>query len=355
MLGKIGSLFVLALLILASCQKEPALSSQMEESFYVRNGQADIPAFVYGNGASKVFILVVHGGPGGNGLDYRGGTYSELLEEKYAMVYTDQRHQGNSHGHLTKSEVTIDAMVEDLHATVKTLKKRYGNDISVFMMGHSWGGTLGTAYMIKDDYQQELAGWIEVDGAHDIPLLHIELIKMIQTIGGEELAAGNNVDDWNEMIDFVNAIDTNNIANNQGLLTSEQGGTLNGYGHRIEDLLAQLKHSDGASPGTFNYLFLTPSNPSISALSGIQLPRAFMEEVESTALTNDLYKITIPTLLQWGKYDFVVPPALGYSAFDKIGSTNKYLKIYEYSAHSPMNNEPDLFVTDIITFVETYK
>ncbi|MFT5821143.1 MAG: pimeloyl-ACP methyl ester carboxylesterase [Crocinitomix sp.] len=348
MLGKIGSLFVLVVLILGSCQKEPAVSTQMEESFYVRNGQVDIPAFVYGNGASKVFILVVHGGPGGNGLEYRGGTYSEQLEKKYAMVYTDQRHQGNSHGHLTDSEITVDAMVEDLHLTVTTLKERYGNDISIFMMGHSWGGTLGTAYMIKDDYQSELAGWIEVDGAHDIPKLNIELIKMIQTIGGDEVAAGNNVTDWNEMIGFVNGLDTNNI-------TTDQGGTLNGYGHRIEALLSQLHHSEGASSGLLKTLFLSPNNPAISGLSGLQLPQAFMNEVEATSMTNDLYKITIPTLLQWGKYDFVVPPALGYSAFDKISSTHKYLKIYEHSAHSPMNNEPDLFVADIVTFIETYK
>ncbi len=348
MLGRIGSLLGVVFVLLTACQKEPAVSTQMEESFYVRNGDADIPAFVYGNGASKVFILVVHGGPGGNGLEYRGGTYSEQLEEKYAMVYTDQRHQGNSHGHLAESEVTIDAMVEDLHLTVKTLKERYGNDISIFMMGHSWGGTLGTAYMIKEDYQNELAGWIEVDGAHDIPMLNIELVKMIQTIGGEELAAGNNTADWTEMIDFVNGLDTNNI-------TSDQGGTLNGYGHRIEGLLSQLHESNGASPGLLNYLFFTPNNPATSGLSGLVLPKAFMDEVEAKSMTDDLHKITIPTLLQWGKYDFVVPPALGYSAFDKISSTNKYLKIYEHSAHSPMNNEPDLFVKDIVTFIDTYK
>jgi pimeloyl-ACP methyl ester carboxylesterase len=85
------------------------------------------------------------------------------------------------------------------------------------------------------------------------------------------------------------------------------------------------------------------------------LPEAFLKEVELAAYTNEMHKITIPTLLQWGKYDFVVPPALGYSAYDEIGAVNKYLKIYEHSAHSPMNNEPDLFVKDIITFVETYK
>lgn len=345
---RIVSAIVILSALLMSCKKEAQVSTQMEETFYVRNNGSDMPAFVYGNGASKVFIVVLHGGPGGSGLEYRGGTYSEQLEEKYAMVYWDQRHQGNSHGHLKDEDVTIDAMVEDTHVLIKTLKERYGNDISVFLMGHSWGGTLGTAYMIKNDYQHELKGWIEVDGAHDIPMLNVELVKMIQTIGGEEVAAGNNVADWEEMINFVNTLDTNNI-------TFDQSGTLNGYGHRIEGLLSQLHHSNGENPSIGNYLFFSPNNPAISGVSGAQLPAAFMNEVEKKSMTDDLHKITIPTLIQWGKYDFVVPPALGYSAYNRISSTNKYLKIYEHSAHSPMNNEPDLFVQDIVNFIETHK
>ena len=347
MKGIIG-LMIAVSTVLISCKKEANISTAMEETFYVRSGGSDMPAFVYGNGSSKVFILVLHGGPGGSGLEYRGGSYSEQLEEKYAMVYWDQRHQGNSHGHLTANEVTIDAMVEDTRAVIKSLKDRYGQDISVFLMGHSWGGTLGTAYMIKENYQHELKGWIEVDGAHDIPMLNIELVKMIQTIGGQEVAAGNNISDWQEMIDYVNTLDTNNI-------TFEQSGTLNGYGHRIEGLLSQLKQADNPSTGLLRYLFLSPNNPAISGVTGVSLPESFMNEVEKKSMTAELNKITIPTLIQWGKYDFVVPPALGYSAYNNISSDNKYLKIYEHSAHSPMNNEPDLFVKDIVDFVEAHK
>ena len=319
----------------------------MEETIYIRNNGSDMPAFIYGNGASKVFILLLHGGPGGNGLDYRLGKFKDKLEEKYAMVYWDQRHQGNSHGHLSQNEVTIDAMVEDTYVLVQTLKQRYGSDISVFLMGHSWGGTLGTAYMIKDDYQEELAGWIEVDGAHDIPMLNVEVVKMILDIGEDELAAGNNVSNWQEILDYVNEIDTNNI-------TDQQADDLNTYAHEIEALLPQLEtHYGGVT--FMDHFFFSPSNPFTSATSGATLPASFETEMLSASMTDDLNKITIPTLLQWGKYDFVVPPSLGYSAYDKISSTDKYLKIYENSAHSPMDNEPDLFAQDVIDFVEAHK
>ncbi len=339
---------ILLMLITTGCKKEATISSEMAETLYIRNGASDMPAYIYGNGSSNVFILVLHGGPGGNGLEYRSGTYAEELEKKYAMVYYDQRHQGNAHGNLKPEDVTIDAMVEDTHLLIQSLKERYGQDISLFLLGHSWGGTLGSAYMVKDDYQNELNGWIEVDGAHDIPQLNIELVKMIQEIGSQELLAGNNVSDWQEMIDYVNAIDTMNI-------TFEQTGQLNQYGHRIEGLLSQLKEGDNAQTSIMQYAFLSPGNPLISTVSGFSLPEAFTRSVELANYTPELSKITIPTSLQWGKYDFVVPPALGYSAYDEISSADKFLKIYDYSGHSPMNNEPDLFIKDIVDFIEAYK
>jgi len=333
---------------LIACKKEGQLNSQMEETLYLRSGGSDMPAFVRGNGESKVFILVLHGGPGGNGLEYRTGKYAQMLEERYAMVYWDQRHQGNSHGHLKEEDVTLDKMVDDTYHLIRLLKTHYGEDISVFLFGHSWGGTLGTAFMLKDNYQDEVAGWIESNGAHDIPMLNIELVKMIQDIGGQEIANGNNVADWQEMVDFANSLDTNNI-------TFDQGSTLNGYAHRIENLISDLNNPEDEPVSIMQYLFFSPSNPMTSSLTGFQLPQSFQNEVEQTALTDRLHEVNRPTLLLWGKYDFVVPPALGYSAYERIGTTDKYLKVYDHSAHSPMNNEPEIYTNDIIDFIEQYK
>ena len=44
---------------------------------------------------------------------------------------------------------SIDAMIEDTYKLVKTLKARYGEDISLFMMGHSWGGMVITGVAEK--------------------------------------------------------------------------------------------------------------------------------------------------------------------------------------------------------------
>ena len=79
------------------------------------------------------------------------------------------------------------------------------------------------------------------------------------------------------------------------------------------------------------------------------------QDSQNNPLTDKLDQITIPCQFLWGKYDFVVPPALGQSAFNLVNTTSKEIVIFEHSGHSPMNNEPVLFVQEVCDFVELYK
>lgn len=334
-------LLLISLSLLGSCSEIVELNENTEEVFYVRNEGADIPAFVYGNTASKTFLVVVHGGPGGNGLEYRD-TKMEEIEAEFAVVYTDQRGQGNSHGHYGTDVVTIDQLVSDLEGLIKTLNYRYGDDISIFMMGHSWGGTLGTAFMVTGENQNMLNGWIEADGAHDIPLLNQAAISMFINIGEDQLSQGKNTEKWNEIVDFAKGADSLN-------LTYDDGGSINSFGFEAEGILDEV-----TTPEESTYL-PSRSHPLFSTLSGNATAGQLDQEIESTSLTNQLEKITIPTLLLWGKYDFVVPPRLGFSAYESISSDDKELVIFQNSGHSPMVNEPDKFNQSVISFIEQHR
>lgn len=339
---------VIALFTAISCSKEAKLEQDMADHFYLRNNGSDMPVYVHGNGASKVFILLLHGGPGDGGLKYRNHTFSNSIEEKYAMVYWDQRHQGNSQGHMKDSDFTIDQMVEDTHFLIKSLKLRYGNDISLFLMGHSWGGTLGTAYMLKDDYQNEVNGWIESAGAHDFPMINIELTKMLKTTANAEIAAGNHTAKWTEIRDYANTINIDNI-------TTEQATQLNEYAGVAETLIKGLNTKTQSQLGDLEKFFFNPNDPLGVLLNGEQIPPSFYEELVSLSLTDQLNKITTPTLLQWGEYDFKVPKTIAEKAYEKINTTHKYLRIYNKSGHSSMRYEPELFVQDLVDFIEKYK
>lgn len=334
--------FSFIILLLASCTKE---NTDTYERFYFRTSDgADLAVQVDGDRNSNTFILLLHGGPGGSGQEYNTGEFTERLESKYAMVYLDQRGQGASQGNY--SEVTLQRFSDDIYELTMFLKEKYGQDISIFVMGHSWGGTTGTHAMLNTDIQNEIRGWIEANGAHDIPLLNKEAIKMFIEIGNAEIAAGNNVSDWQPIVEFAEGVDTNNI-------TTDDGGQINGYGFTAEGLIAEITSGDAGTP---SHSLATSPIFSLSAfLSGSMTASAIMEETEQAAMTDELHKITTPTLLLWGKYDFVVPPALGESAFANISSTEKKLVIFDFSGHSPMDNEAAKFSDEVEAFVELYK
>ncbi len=340
------SLILIFSIILFSCNKQDI--SNLSDTINIRNNGADMPAHIYGNASDDIFIVVLHGGPGGNGLEYRFGKYAAELEKKYAVVYWDQRGQGMSQGRYTKEDLTISHLTDDLLKLILVLKNKYGDNIKLFLLGHSWGGMLGTSFMITGDNQKHVKGWIESDGAHDIPKLNIEAVKMFRTISQEQLSLGNSTEKWTEINNWAENIDTNNI-------TTDQGGEINSYGFEVEQtLLDDGFLNEGQSPSLTKGLF-SPINSITSSITGIYTNNYLNDEVENASLTNQLYKIEKPCLFLWGKYDFVVPAQLGEDAMNKISSVNKEIVYFEHSGHSPMDNEPDKFVSVIVKFIDENK
>jgi len=95
-------------------------------------------AETFGDPASPA-VIVVHGGPGG---DYRYLLSLQELSDEYNVVFYDQRGSGLS-PRVDPSELTLDSSIEDLDRIVE----HYGNGEAVNLVGHSWGGTLVTAYV----------------------------------------------------------------------------------------------------------------------------------------------------------------------------------------------------------------
>lgn len=343
---KILSIVVLLSLIFFSCNKEDM--SALSDLIHIRNNGADMPAHIYGNGSDKVFIVVLHGGPGGSGLEYRAGKYAEMLEKHFAMVYWDQRGQGMSQGKYSEDKLTIEQLTDDLLKLILVLNEKYGSDIKVFLLGHSWGGMLGTSFMITGENQKHVAGWIEASGAHDISMLNKESVKMYQRISAEQLSLGNSSDKWHEIQDWVSGIDTLNI-------TEEQSSKINSYGFEAEQALLNDGILQEGESVSFTQMIFSPLNPLTSYLSGNAANNSLNDQVESTNYTDQLYKIEKPCLFLWGKYDFVVPAKLGETAMQKISSTQKEIVFFEKSGHSPMDNEAEKFANSIIDFINKIK
>jgi pimeloyl-ACP methyl ester carboxylesterase len=316
------------------------------DRFFVRTGGADLYVHVQGDVESDVFLLMLHGGPGGNGAVYNLGLASRTIEEKAAIVYWDQRGQGASRGAYSPSGFDIDTIIDDTVVLVEVLHERYGDDAEVYLFGHSWGGLLGTAALLRTDLQNDIAGWINSDGPHDLPLLNRYLIDMLSEFALEEIAAGRFVDDWADSLKTIHEMDVDN-------LKLSDISALNQMAYEAELRIADLRYEEEYTLSELStYLF----NPPVAALA--QLFTSYwtaillMDEIESTSLTG-LDAIEVPTLLLWGAYDFVVPPQLGYDQLDAIGTDNASLVIFGHAGHSPMINQPTEFAEVILDFVSS--
>ncbi len=337
--------------MIAACKKSDM--SDGDNFFYLKTEGAYMPVFVEGNKTSNTFIIILHGGPGGDDQVYKDVClpFSETLEEKYAVVYYDQRGSGISQGKYDDEMVTVAQHVKDLEVLIKLLKYKYGNDNNFFLLGHSWGGTLGTAFLLKENNQNLISGWIEVDGAHNFSDFKIVNQALI-TIAEDQIANENSLDGWQEILDFCSEVDTNNISDGDK-------SQLNAFGFKAEEYLStdEIITSDyGVTLGELmNHNYFSSFNPLMAKLNLSMTNSTMFDEVSKIDYTPELYKIQTPTLILWGRHDYVLPLKLGLDAYENIGSENKKMTIFDNSGHSVMLNETDKFLEEVISFVDTYK
>lgn len=84
-------------------------------------------------------VIALHGGPGN---DYRYILDLQKLADTYHVVFYDQRGSGLTE-RVPAEEITMDTYLADLDAFVDT----FSPDKPVYVIGHSWGGMLATAYI----------------------------------------------------------------------------------------------------------------------------------------------------------------------------------------------------------------
>ncbi|WP_299123035.1 alpha/beta hydrolase [uncultured Winogradskyella sp.] len=334
---------IIALFTVFSCSKDINFSD-LNDTIFVRHRNADMPAYIHGNGSEKIFLIILHGGPGGIGLAYRSNTIKSGIEKECAVVYFDQRGSGMAQGSYSESGINIDIMAEDILALVKVIKYKYGNDSRFFLMGHSWGGTLGPATLLKD--QSDFLGWIDVDGAHNPKGIYAEYIANFNTVAAEQIEAENDINYWESVIDLVN-----NVAPQYN---RDDISKLNNEAFEAENVLQDRGIINADADSDDNTIFkYTP----LTIIWNANNTQSILDTdlFQNIDYKDRLSEITIPSLVLWGRYDMVVPIQFAQDSFDNLGSSEKELVIFENSGHSPMSTEPALFAEKVIAFINENK
>jgi len=318
----------------------------LDETLYVRHKNADMPAYIRGNSSEKVFLITLHGGPGGTGLGFTGKAF-DAIENRYGVVYFDQRGSGNSQGHYSEDDISVDLMAEDVLALVKVMQRKFGSDSRFFLLGASWGGALGTATLLKD--QSVFSGWIGEGGAYNPAQLYDQYVETFTTTANTQIALGNSIDFWESVLALVAQV---GAVNNLDDFLKLNGKAFEAEEKLFDDgFIDAVENGIGGNETFFRYNFLTKKWNTI----GIQTIFNNQGLFQITDFSNQFSEITIPSLFISGEYDMVVPMASAQNALDAIGSTSKEFLLFEKSGHAPSFSEPERYATEVLRFIDEHK
>jgi proline iminopeptidase len=335
---------IVGLLLLLGCGED---QYDAGDFFYLVNKGAKMPVIVRGNIASKVMLVFIHGGPGGTAIQKIGLPAFNKLEDNYSMVFWDQRGSGSSQGNVSNESLNLDQFVEDLDKLVDLLRYKY-HEPEIFLMGHSWGGCLGTAYLTDDKRQDKIRGWIEIDGAHNNPMGDDLSLLWITNYARAEIAKGVDVDLWTYALGWYakNPDFTSDQMEHYAFLEKAQA--------YVYDL--SVKRDPAKFPYySIGYVFNSPADVAASLTNYNRVITKFV--ISDIDLTSNMSKITIPSLIIWGKQDGVIPYAMAQQAHDALGTSTSQKEIVTLmnSAHFGYYEQPETFASAVKLFVDQYK
>jgi pimeloyl-ACP methyl ester carboxylesterase len=338
-------IFVFIIIFLSCCQKEKiTFAGNVSETFYVENAGASMRVLVEGNSASRTFILVIHGGPGVSSYIYNTDYITKHIENSCAIAYWDQRDAGASQGNSNSKHLNLNQMTEDLQKVISVMKYRYGSDIKLILLAHSFGGLIASDFITRDLCQSMIKGLIYVDGSHNYGLNDTLTRKMLLQKGQYEISQKRNTEEWQEIVEYCNA--------HKGNFTFEESMQLESYGSKAESYI------DSVNKINAPYLILKNSisgkYPLTSIITNLLKSdeTSFNKELSVTSFSGSLNKVYVPVLILWGKYDFICPSELGMDFYNRIGSPEKKFVISPVSGHNIYLQDEKLFCDEINSFLK---
>jgi len=145
------SLVLIAAIVATACKKELKVNDPGNLVPKTVTEDLSLPAIdingtrlhaeAFGNSADPMAVIL-HGGPG---ADYRSMLNAKALaNDGYFVIFYDQRGSGLSE-RQDKNNYSLQLMLDDLGAVISHYRK--SKDQKVFLLGHSWGAMLATAYI----------------------------------------------------------------------------------------------------------------------------------------------------------------------------------------------------------------
>ncbi|MBM7624264.1 alpha/beta fold hydrolase [Sporohalobacter salinus] len=335
----VAILYLIRLLIQYKIKITTKIDTQngIESLERIRLGDLEQYILIRGKDNSKPVLLWLDGGPGEPLISYaRDMGYETGLEEKFVMVYWDQRGVGKSYSSkISKDTMTIEQYVSDIHELTQKLKERF--DVpKIYLLGRSWGTIIGTLSVAK--YPNDYYAYIGVG-------------QVAYSKGAEKIS-------YQKVLDIARKRN-----NKEAIKELEEIGMPPYNSEEVRKERKWVINFEGFSKSGLNFTthilkrILVSPEYSIKDIINVALHGHFAlnclwEEANWTNFFKTVPKIEVPVYFLEGKYDFTVPweTAQKYYKFLKAPKGKDFI-IFENSAHTVPNDEPDKFYDVIVNKV----
>ena len=280
---------------------------------------------IRGRDISNPILIWLHGGPGSAETPVLR-RFNGALEDKFTVVYWDQRYAGQSYDPSlpVPANLKIADYVADLDVLVDRLRARFHRK-KVVLVGQSWGTVLGVLY--AQQHPEKVSVYVGVG----------------QVTNTQE----------NERLSYAFAMnEAHRRADADGIKTLERMGPppRKGSVFTPRDLLEKYGAFSRSDLGLGRLVRLSLLSPEanwhdVAALFGAQRYSSQMLNGEFSHLVLDeghpAFKV--PVFILAGRYDEISVASLAHRFFERLTAPRKQFVWYENSAHNVNFEEPASF------------
>lgn len=250
--------------------------------------------------------FLLHGGPGGDHSGFKGSMHP--LTDRMQLVYFDHRGQGRS-ARGPRATYTMDNNVEDMEAL-----RRYLGLEKIVVIGQSYGGMVALSYATR--YPRNVSHLIAVVTAPNYGFL----------ARAQQILAERGTDEQKRVAEKLWA----------GTFESEEA--LREYFDVMGPMYARKFDAEKAQERRGRQI-----------VSADAINEGFAGFLRTYDVTDQLHKITCPTLVIAGRHDWICPPEWSELIASKIPQAD--LRIFEESGHAVAGDEPEAFLDTIRGFL----
>jgi len=306
-----------------------AQKSQIVYTDFIQSGNAKLFLEVRGAAGKSPIILFLHGGPGNAfGLISFRAYVGPQLESKFLIAYLHQRGVLESPT-VPDSSQTVSNHIVDVMSALNYLKTKYPGR-RLYILGHSWGGTLAMLSVIHD--LQLVKGVIDVAGPFNFVSTLKYSYEMTLKWGKQ-----NNISTTIEGLEKIGP-PPYTVPSQQSTLSDLSSSAYGGIDKHlsIAKLLSRPPY--------------TKMNPAWQKTQ-VDIISAMNSELNKIDMEPALSKIRTPLLVIVGDSDAVVPAESLKTGYATFGGPKKFV-ILKNSHHLPFVDQPDEFVKEIEEFVK---